>query len=321
MIAQHAQSLVSLALAASVLALSIPRFASDGIERVSEARVVGPAHESGGELFSVGPASFRSPSRWCRSNPFIASWSTASFAAAAESLVEARGSLVRVAGEIRARERKWGRFDISPPVQPCAPMLRYGEGDGGKVLCNITALAHGCIIYSLGSKNQFGFEEEMVAKTPCELHTFDCTSSKPTDLHPRIHFHSVCIGGEDSSSGETGRKYRSLQGIARELGHTHIDLIKMDIEGHEYNVVESIFRGIADGAAASLAVLPGQLSFEVHYARRFFQAQNLKAEKLSAGEIALMWVQLSDLGYVMVSREDNTLCASCAEFTAVRAFC
>ena len=42
---------------------------------------------------------------------------------------------------------------------------------------------------------------------------------------------------------------------------------------------------------------------------------------LGAAELALPWVQLSDLGYVPITRENNLQCPHCAEFTLVRAFC
>ena len=33
---------------------------------------------------------------------------------------------------------------------------------------------------------------------------------------------------------------KSLADIANELGHSHIDVLKMDIEGSEYEVIENI---------------------------------------------------------------------------------
>ena len=45
------------------------------------------------------------------------------------------------------------------------------------------------------------------------------------------------------------------------------------------------------------------------------------ADGLHAGEMALMWVQLADMGYVPISREDNIYCAHCSEFAVMRTFC
>jgi len=31
------------------------------------------------------------------------------------------------------------------------------------------------VVYSIGSMGNFKFEEDLVARTPCMVHTFDCT--------------------------------------------------------------------------------------------------------------------------------------------------
>jgi len=41
------------------------------------------------------------------------------------------------------------------------------ESDGYKYLCEISQLKAPCIIYSLGSANNYLFEEDMLAHTPC----------------------------------------------------------------------------------------------------------------------------------------------------------
>lgn len=118
-------------------------------------------------------------------------------------------------------------------------------------------------------------------------------------------------------------KYKSLATIARELGHARIDLLKMDIEGYEYGVFESLFapllRSMLAGSSASSMHLPFQISFELHYGSLAFDGAVVP--RLSIAHLGALWVELSELGYVVVSREDNPLCTHCAEFTIVRAFC
>jgi len=163
-------------------------------------------------------------------------------------------------------------------------------------------------VYSLGSNNDFSFETAMLAATPCEVHTFDCTSEAPKAYMPRHAFHKVCLGDAvDATHG-------TLASITAGLRHSHISLLKMDIEGGEFSVFAAFHRAVfaaAPGAprAAVARVLPDQISFELHN------------ETLSAGHDAnVVWPQLADLGYVIVSREDNPECGICAEFTVVRAF-
>ena len=287
-----------------------------------------PAHTAKTGLFgaprvalrpSAGLAAFRDAGTWCTANPYVAA--DFNFSAAAESLVSARGKLVATSHAAQWRKEGHTRFDTAPAPVACAPLSRFpADGkDGGKWLCNLPSLTGACVIYSLGSNGQYEFEHEMIFNTPCEIHTFDCTHDPVVALHPRITYHKICLG-DDSADG----RYRSLSSIAASLGHTHISLLKMDIEGFEYAVVESLFRQSASAAH----LLPSQISFELHYRTAAPVAWTdsgtwplIEQQALSAGDMSLLWVQLADLGYVVVSREDNFKCIWCSEFTILRAFC
>jgi hypothetical protein len=49
-------------------------------------------------------------------------------------------------------------FLACPPGQP---LKRYGgAGDGGKMLCDLAALRAPCVIYSLGSRGDYTFEQD-----------------------------------------------------------------------------------------------------------------------------------------------------------------
>ena len=194
-------------------------------------------------------------------------------------------------------------FNFAPPRASAStcPLVYYGpSGDGGKWLCSVENMRKGCIIYSLGSRNEFDFEESMLATTPCTIHTFDCTvdgSAKPNN--PRVVFHRQCLGDRDDA-----RHYLPLAALAAENGHAHIDILKMDIEGGEYSVFRALAAARGDPATASL--LPDQISFESHV--------NVD------DNFWRMWSDVLDLGYAIVSREDNIYCSHCVEYTVVRAF-
>lgn len=206
----------------------------------------------------------------------------------------------------------------APQTQACEPQLRYPpEHDGGKVLCALAELHAPCVIYSLGSNLNFDFELSMLNNTPCEIFTFDCTVNVAAlpQLSPRIHFHAICLGEDDAAA-----KSKSLASLMYQFGHKELALLKMDIEGYEYSVVETIYRlALTPGAKA---ILPAQISFEQHSNTGMSALSKAWGKAgLTAGDMALLWVQLTDLGYIVVSREDNPLCGSCVEFTIVRAFC
>lgn len=301
--------------------------------RASTAACGGALAIAGARSLSV--AAFHARPRWQEQNPFLvaAGWGAADWEAAAAGLVAYRGALASLAlGAGGWRAAGHARFDASPAVAPCTPLSRLGGtagADGGKWICGAAALAPGCIIYSLGSNNEWEFEEAVLAHTPCEVFTFDCTSDPPKrDLGPRLHFEKVCLG---EVAGDA--RYRTLRDIAAAHGHADISLLKMDIEGFEFGVVESMWRGALAGGGGSTALLPAQLTVEVHDVTIMnglaWSCGDVCARTpppygddvtLRPGDMLPLWVQLTDLGYVVVSREDNAMCTECAEFTLVRAF-
>jgi hypothetical protein len=183
-------------------------------------------------------------------------------------------------------------------------------------LCALGELRDPCVIYSLGSYLEFDFEYEMLRRTQCEIHTFDCTvnMSLLPQLPPRIHFHNICLGEESASNP----RFRSLASLAAEFGHKEIALLKMDIEGFEFDVVESMYLGAVAQGGLSM-VLPAQISFEMHFIAR--QANRDHQLTYATGEMALLWMLLSDLGCAVISRENNPICPHCVEFTMVCAIC
>ena len=214
-------------------------------------------------------------------------------------------------------------FNYAPPRTRSCELKRYGSaGDGGKFLCSdaLAALQPGCVIYSLGSNSQFDFEVAMLAATPCVIHTFDCTSDdkkKPTD--PRVVFHQKCLGGRrlqiannNTTSARNLAKFFTLVELATQNGHTHIDILKMDIEGGEYPV----FASLADTPAEAAHLLPDQISFELHLSH----SVNRENCGSTSCDFWHMWSNILDLGYVPVSREDNAPCTHCVEYTLARAF-
>jgi hypothetical protein len=42
-------------------------------------------------------------------------------------------------------------------------------GDGGKLLCSLSSLRPPCVVYSLGSRMDFTFEEDVLRLTQCKV--------------------------------------------------------------------------------------------------------------------------------------------------------
>ena len=76
-----------------------------------------------------------------------------------------------------------------PKVGTCKTHTRIGKaGDGGKNVCLDNIVAGSCVVYSLGSRLDFSFENDVVDKLNCEVHTFDCTVGSPSKCHTEYIF-------------------------------------------------------------------------------------------------------------------------------------
>lgn len=166
---------------------------------------------------------------------------------------------------------KWGPiyiWDWFNPDYVCPTMERVGRlGDGGKWMCGLETLrqrpvaAHRpCIVYAFGVNDDTSFEEELANRTHCQIFAFDPTvanlPASAANVTPPLHFHKQALGPKDGAS----RRFlleRNLLSIMKELGHTYIDVLKVDVEGAEWASFAPVF------AAGPLPV--GQLLIELHY--------------------------------------------------------
>jgi hypothetical protein len=76
--------------------------------------------------------------------------------------------------------------------------------------------------------------------TPCEVHTFDCTydGKDLPEFAGRHHYHKTCVGhpsGTGSASNANSSLFMTYPAILAQLGHSHVDLLKIDIEGGSWH--------------------------------------------------------------------------------------
>ena len=228
------------------------------------------------------------------------------------------------------------RFFPFEVMATCKDMQCIGGAcseDKSKYVCGISQLGGGggeeCVIYSIGGNNAWQFEEDLLTRTNCQIHTFDCTGPKtrftlPPDENNRLHFHHICLGanrmkGIGNDNPSCGKKTLcgdtwTLEEIQRHLGHDRIDLLKLDIEGWEWPIFD---------IESTNATIPMQVLIEVHYTWGKKGTRGVIHDKSmgSAKDLVRLQSRLLKMGLITVQRDDNKSCPWCSELTLLRVAC
>jgi len=201
------------------------------------------------------------------------------------------------------------------------------QGDDDKRLCRtyLDQARVGDVIVSIGSNNEFGFEEQMLQCAPLGIHiaTFDCTVKEPTKKPRslRVSFHPYCIGEKDFGQHRTWETISliALETAARRSQQVRgrIVVLKMDVEGWEWVVLPQIIR------AANHSVprrLPRQIAVEVHLKTHLrynvpgFSRHGKFASLPDAQEkLVSLRSYMEESGFFLINRHDNPFCAHCSE--------
>ena len=219
------------------------------------------------------------------------------------------------------------RFGVFENVSECEHTCVGGKcsSDASKVVCGISKLAKPCVIYSIGGNNEWSFELDLVEKTPCDIHTFDCTGSESrfqVPDHPRINFHYTCLvpeGTKDFSSEGSG-SFMTLQQIQSMLGHRRVDILKMYIEGYEWPILLQWYTTF-DVRAPSLH-LPMQILVEIHYKTQMNALATSRTSDFKfPTDMITLKKHLTDMGYFSTVYDLNPQCRHCLELTLLRMWC
>ena len=164
----------------------------------------------------------------------------------------------------RLRRRKLRQIGIEPV--PCDSATLYG-GDHGWVI-DESSIDSESIIYSVGVGSNIDFDLKLIDSLGVTIHAFDPTPRsmewvKGQSLPNKFIFHPVGLAAENGfmtfyppakststhfspadryGNTDNGIKapVKDIDTIASELGHKKIDLLKMDIEGAEYEVIKAL---------------------------------------------------------------------------------
>jgi FkbM family methyltransferase len=176
-------------------------------------------------------------------------------------LIDIRDLLLRDLRRFAGSE-PWVQRDVRPH------RLRLGRGDGRWTIAP-AAIRTGGVVYSFGVGKDIGFDLEMIRRFGVDLHAFDPTPISmdwlaTQTLPAAFHFHPVGLGAQDTEvlfelprhhgvsftcrngmlreppkQSCTGQ-IRRLESLLRERGHDRLTLLKIDIEGSEYDVIDEL---------------------------------------------------------------------------------
>ncbi|CAD6572594.1 MAG: hypothetical protein CYPHOPRED_004889 [Cyphobasidiales sp. Tagirdzhanova-0007] len=172
-------------------------------------------------------------------------------------------------------EPGWGQlytiWDIFVPAFPCIwEQERIGRVvDGGKYTCGLPRIAEvrrdKCVVYSFGVAQESSWEAELLERTECEIYMYDFSVEKygpqiewlDEPLRKRAHFFPYGIASKDGHVD--GTPFYTLKTLMKMNGHDWIDILKVDVEGAEFQVLPDIIEEFGDNS------LPfEQLLLELH---------------------------------------------------------
>ncbi|CUA72614.1 hypothetical protein RSOLAG22IIIB_10182 [Rhizoctonia solani] len=161
-------------------------------------------------------------------------------------------------------------WDFFPPSFDCPyETTRLGTmGDGGKWICGLSRLMEkpDCVVYSAGISTDSSFEADILRKTQCQVFGFDFSVNQfgPeienfASLRARTKFYKYAISGDDDYRANPPRW--TLRTLMERHRHTFIDILKIDIEGAEFDVLAETIKYYVDN---DLPLPFGQLQLEIH---------------------------------------------------------
>lgn len=185
----------------------------------------------------------------------------------------------------------------------CPPGLlkRVGKtGNGGKWVCgfqNLGALAN-CTVYSFGVKDDSSFEMDVLKISPrCRVFAYDPSVNKMgrplSGGAPRVQFRRMGITGHANDNDNA--TFKTLKTLMTLNGHEWIDILKVDVEGAEYESLERIMKDFAGD------ILPfGQLLLEVHWSPGYYRGKKgvdvlATLEKLEERGLRMFFKEYNDL--------------------------
>lgn len=144
----------------------------------------------------------------------------------------------------------------------------YGNPNAGFFVADIPKINNHSIVYSVGVGEDISFEKDLMKQFDCSISIFDPTPKswqfvESQKLNPKLKYYNWGLSSfdgpqrfylpkdENMISGSLVQakhlnsepiflQMKTLMSTMKHLGDNHIDLLKLDIEGSEYEIIEEI---------------------------------------------------------------------------------
>lgn len=136
----------------------------------------------------------------------------------------------------------------------------------GRVCGVSSVLQHpGCLVFSIGSNGEPSFEQAILNSTPCEVHTWDHTLNdekiQAVRKVPGINLHLLGIGSEAAAAHDN---FTSLSKMLAGVQQEYIDVLKMDVEGGEWQILEDWYKSGRGSLPVSQLIVEFHSDFAVN---------------------------------------------------------
>jgi FkbM family methyltransferase len=227
--------------------------------------------------------------------------------AAARQVLHAIGPLHR------ALSRHRGSLIHQPAFRPRSTAFLGSEYGGWTVIPEL--IDSGSVVYSVGVGSDITFDRALIERFGCTVHSFDPTPMArewiaEQEVPPEFVFHPIGLADTDeevpfamplqegwdsfslppegSDEEVVHCPVRRLETIAADLGHSRIDVLKMDIEGFEYGVIDDVLAG---------PLRPAQWLIEFHHNMMHFVADQTRRAVGQLEQAGYLMFAVSNVGH------------------------
>jgi|Transcript_12083 hypothetical protein len=225
---------------------------------------------------------------------------------------------------------------IAPPIIQPHPSLKSMRNQPKRVADDQSFKIPYCRVYVVGNAEHAGIDYvlQMQPDAHCEVHVFECAPRRPTMLvhkghspespflqapAPRVAFHDWCIGqphlhnfDQTDSLQRPTWQFKSLVDTMVELGHLHVDLLKLAMRGLEWQFFET--------EILPLNTPPLQLDFHLHTEGTMSDkiAQS-RAKGKGFPQVNRLFSSFYRRGYYLISKRLDAEDSASGKFVLVRA--